>query len=65
MAMGESMRRLLEAVDSGGEPAHSGRDNLKTMAIMDAAYLSASRGGARVEVAEVGHVLRGPEKGSA
>lgn len=54
-AMGESMRRLLEAVDSDGEPAHSGCDNLKTMAIMDAAYLSASRGGARVEVAEVGH----------
>jgi len=52
-AMGESMRRLLEAVDSGDDPPHSGRDNLRTMAIVDAAYLSASRGGARVEIAEV------------
>ena len=52
-SMGESMRRLLLAVDSGSEPDHSARDNLKTMAIMDAAYLSASRGGARVEISEV------------
>jgi predicted dehydrogenase len=52
-AMGESMRRLLEAIEEGTEPAHSARDNLKTMAIMDAAYLSAARGGMRVEVSEV------------
>jgi predicted dehydrogenase len=52
--MGESMRRLLEAVDAGVEPPHSGRDNLETMAIVDAAYLSAARGGARVEIAELG-----------
>lgn len=52
-AMGESMRRLLEAVEDGSEPAHSARDNLKTMAIMDAAHLSAHRGGARVQTAEV------------
>lgn len=53
MAMGESMQRLLSAIDSGDPPAHSGRDNLQSMAIVDAAYLSASRGGARVEIAEV------------
>lgn len=52
-AMGESMRRLLEAVDSGDDLPHSGRDNLRTMAIVDAAYLSASRGGERVEIVEV------------
>jgi predicted dehydrogenase len=52
-AMGESMKRLLEAVDSGGDPPHSGRDNLRTMAIVDAAYLSAARGGDRVQIAEV------------
>jgi hypothetical protein len=37
--------------------AHSGRDNLETMAIVDAAYLSAARGGARIEVAELGSSL--------
>ena len=51
--MGRSMRGLLEAVDGGGEPMHSGLDNLQTMAMVDAAYLSASRDGARVEIAEV------------
>lgn len=51
--MGESMAALLRAVDSGQPPHHSGRDNLETMAIVDAAYLSAERGGQRVTVAEV------------
>jgi predicted dehydrogenase len=51
--MGRSMRGLLEAVDMDVQPAHSGLDNLQTMAIVDAAYLSASRDGARVEIAEV------------
>ena len=51
--MGESMKRLLEAISAGSAPPHSGRDNLETMAIVDAAYLSASRGGARVDIAEV------------
>ena len=51
--MGESMSRLLAAIDAGDEPLHSGRDNLKTMAIVDAAYLSAARGGARVEIADI------------
>jgi hypothetical protein len=53
MAMGESMQRLLAAMEGDDPPADSGRDNLQTMAIVDAAYLSASRGGARVEIAEV------------
>jgi len=38
---GESLRLLLQAVDTGDEPAHSGRDNLKTMEIVDGAYRSA------------------------
>lgn len=53
MGMGESMKCLLAAIDAGTAPHHSGRDNLQTMAIVDAAYLSASRGGSRVEIAEV------------
>jgi predicted dehydrogenase len=52
-AFGESMRHLLDAVERDEEPPHSGRDNLQTMAIVDAAYLSAARGGARVDAAEV------------
>lgn len=51
--MGRSMRALLEAVDLGVEPPHGGLDNLQTMAIVDAAYLSASRDGERVDIAEV------------
>jgi hypothetical protein len=51
--MGESMRRLLAAIDAGEAPVHSGRDNLETMAIVDAAYRSASRDGERVAIAEV------------
>ncbi|MFQ6039704.1 MAG: Gfo/Idh/MocA family protein [Candidatus Poribacteria bacterium] len=51
-AIGESMRRLLLAVDTGTEPTHSGRDNLQTMSIVDAAYLSASCG-EQVEIADV------------
>lgn len=51
--MGESMKRLLEAIGAEVLPPHHGRDNLETMAIVDAAYLSASRGGTRVEIAEV------------
>ena len=50
LAMGESMKRLLQAIDKDGQPPHSGRDNLETMAIVDAAYLSASRGGTRVKI---------------
>ena len=53
MNMGESMACLLSAIEAGEQPHHSGRDNLQTLAIVDAAYLSASRGGARVEIEEV------------
>ena len=34
--------QLLIAIETGEEPAISGRDNLKTMALVDAAYTSAS-----------------------
>jgi predicted dehydrogenase len=40
-AFAGTMGQLLIALDSGKEPAMSGRDNLKTMALVDAAYLSA------------------------
>jgi predicted dehydrogenase len=53
MNMGESMACLLSAIDGSERPHHSGRDNLQTMAIVDAAYLSASRGGTRVGIEEV------------
>ena len=36
-----TMAELLIALEEGKEPAISGRDNLKTMALVDAAYLSA------------------------
>lgn len=56
---GHSLLAFLESIDAGVEAPHSGRDNLRTMGIMDAAYASAARGGALVEVAEVlgGHRL--------
>jgi len=53
MNMGDSMDCLLSAIDADEEPHHSGRDNLWTMAIVDAAYLSASRGGSAVHIHEV------------
>jgi len=37
-----TMSQLLIAVEDGAEPAISGRDNLKTMALVDAAYRSAA-----------------------
>jgi predicted dehydrogenase len=51
--MGQSMKELLDAVSSGRMPHHSGEDNLKTMAIVDAAYLSASQGGRFVQAEEI------------
>lgn len=38
-----TMAQLLIALETGTEPAISGADNLKTMALVDAAYLSASQ----------------------
>ena len=35
------MAQLLIALETGGEPAIGGRDNLKTMALVEAAYRSA------------------------
>ena len=35
------MAQLLVALEKGSEPEISGRDNLKTMALVDACYLSA------------------------
>jgi predicted dehydrogenase len=39
-----TMAQLLRAVESGTEPEISGRDNLKTIALIEAAYLSAQEG---------------------
>jgi hypothetical protein len=38
------MAQLLVALETGGQPAISGRDNLKTMALVEAAYRSAALG---------------------
>jgi predicted dehydrogenase len=52
LSYGLSMRELATALVEGREPAHSGRNNLRTMGIMEAAYLSAERGGTAVTVEE-------------
>ncbi|WP_020579803.1 Gfo/Idh/MocA family protein [Actinopolymorpha alba] len=39
-----SLNRLLDALDDGGQPANSGEDNLRTIALLDAAYESARAG---------------------
>lgn len=36
-----SLNRLLDAIETGEQPSNSGRDNLKTIALLDAAYRSA------------------------
>jgi predicted dehydrogenase len=41
-AFGGTMAQLLIALEQDAEPAISGHDNLKTMALVDAAYLSAA-----------------------
>ncbi len=53
LAVGDNMKNLIQAAESGTQPINSGRDNLETMAIVDGAYLSASRGGAKVDISEV------------
>lgn len=40
-AFAGTMGQLLAAIENGSEPTISGRDNLKTMALVDAAYVSA------------------------
>ena len=42
-AFAGTMGQLLIAIETGKEPAIGGRDNLKTMALVDAAYLSAEQ----------------------
>jgi predicted dehydrogenase len=39
-----SLERLLDAIESGGEPGNSGEDNLKTLSLLFAAYESARTG---------------------
>ena len=41
-SFGESLTRLLEAIDSDTEAPHSARDNLNTMALLEACYKSAT-----------------------
>ena len=40
-----TQRHWLDCLDTGSEPKTSGRDNLRTFALVEAAYLSASSGG--------------------
>src|SRR5439155_11892665 len=47
-----TMAQLLIALERGAEPAISGRDNLKTMALVEAAYLS-GREKAKVALADI------------
>ncbi len=46
------MAELLVALELGTEPAMSGQDNLQTMALVDACYVSAAEHRA-VELAEI------------
>ena len=39
-----SLSRLLDAIETGGQPGNSGQDNLKTIALLEAAYQSAAEG---------------------
>lgn len=58
---GHSMLAFVEALDAGVEAPHSARNNLRTLAIMDAAYVSASQGGELVTISDAlgGHSLAG------
>jgi predicted dehydrogenase len=59
---GHSMAAFLDSLRAGTEPPHSGRNNLRTMGIMEAAYMSAARDGSAVTVTEAlgGHELDAP-----
>ncbi len=43
-AVFKSLDELLTAIEAGAEPVNSGRDNLKTIALLDSAYRSAETG---------------------
>lgn len=60
LSYGSSTREFALAVRDRRAPTHSARDNLQTMGLMEAAYLSASRGGAPVTIEEAlhGHVVQ-------
>jgi predicted dehydrogenase len=57
-AFAGTMAQLLIALETNTEPAISGHDNLKTMALVDAAYLSAAQGRA-VELAAIAQQKQG------
>jgi predicted dehydrogenase len=58
-----TMAQLLVALESGTEPAISGLDNLKTMALVEAAYRSAdTKRAITISEIEVKNPLRGDEK---
>jgi predicted dehydrogenase len=56
-AFGGTMAQLLVAIEQNAEPTISGADNLKTMALVDAAYLSA----AEHRVVELTELKGGPK----
>jgi predicted dehydrogenase len=58
-AFAGTMEQLLRAVRDGTEPEISGRDNLKTMALVEAAYRSAAEGRA-ITVRELEYEAVGP-----
>ncbi len=43
-SMFQSLDRLLTAIEDGTQPSNSGRDNVRTVALLDAAYRSAASG---------------------
>ena len=45
-----TLNRLLDAIGTGRPPSNSGRDNLKTIALLEAAYQSAAQDGRPVEL---------------
>ncbi len=56
-AFAGTMGQLMKALEEGAEPELTGRDNLKTMALVEAAYLSAAEGRAvRLEEIEAEEV---------
>jgi predicted dehydrogenase len=57
-----TMAQLLIALETGTEPAISGRDNLKTMALVEAAYLSAAQG-RTVNPGEMAHLAQPGSQG--
>lgn len=47
-------RHFIDCLNAGGEPETSGKDNLKTLALVYAAYESASDGGRRISMRDYG-----------